>query len=456
MSNFKIFFASVFTIILSFQSQAQERVLLDEVLAVVGKNAIYKSDIQNGVKQLQLQGAPSGVGLECYVFEEKLFEKLLVHKAEVDSIAITDNDIDDAINRRMEYMLMRLGGSEVKFQEVYGKTVLEFKKEIRGTVADNLLATRVKGEITSNVSVSPEEVRTYFNSLPKDSLPVVPESYKLAQLVVKAKANGEEKRRVKRELEGIRKRIVNGSDFDLQARIYSEDPGTRDRGGDLGFLARTQLVPEFSAVAFKLEPGEISPVIESPFGFHIIQLIEKKGKLIHARHILKIPKVYNYDLDIAKKKADSIVKVIKNGANFNKLASDLSDDEQSKVNGGIVRNPNTGGEFFEVEDLDKELYVTVQQLEEGDFTEPELYSMRDNSTAYRIIYLMEKENFHMASIETDYDRIKAAALEAKKEKAFKEWIAKGLSGTYIKLPEIYKACEGLEVWYEHETIAKTN
>lgn len=453
MFNFKLL---TLLIISSLTSFAQERVLLDEVLAVVGKNAIYKSDINNGVQQLKLQGAPSGTGLECYVFQEKLFEKLLVHKAEVDSIAITDNEIDNAINRRMEYMLMRLGGSDVKFQEVYGKSVLEFKKEIRGSVADNLLAQRVKQKITGNITVSPEEVKSYFNKIPKDSLPVVPESYKIAQLVVKAKANAEEKRRVKKELEGIRKRILNGSDFDLQARIYSEDPGSRDRGGDLGFLARTQLVPEFSAVAFKLEPGEVSPVIESPFGFHIIQLIEKKGKLIHARHILKIPKVYTYDLNLAKKKADSIVQVIKNGANFNKLASDLSDDEQSKVNGGVVRNPNTGGEYFEVEDMDKNLYLTVQQLEEGAFTDPEPFTMRDNTTAYRIIYLMDKEEFHMASIETDYDRIKAAALANKKEKALEAWINKGLVGTYIKLPEVYKNCEGLEVWYNNETITKTN
>ena len=428
-----------------------EPVLVDEVIAVVGKNAIFKSDIDASVTQLQMQGAPKDFSTSCYVLQERLFEKLLVHKAEVDSVEVSDQEIDDAINRRMDYMLMSLGGSEKDFLKYYGKSVLQFKKEIRGTVADNILGQKVKGEITRSVTISPNEVMNYFNAIPGDSLPVVPESYKIAQLVVKAKPNAYEKKRVEKKLNDIRNRIINGTDFGLMAGIHSDDPGSRQRDGDLGFLSRNQLVPEFSAVAFQLQPGEISEVVESPFGFHIIQVIEKKGNLIHARHILKSPAIYESDMEKARQRADSISQVIKSGVDFNKLASDLSDDEASKVNGGVVRNQQTGGDYFEVEELEQNLYIKLQSMNEGEITKPEIFNMLDNSRAYRIIYLMDKLDFHLANIDSDYDRIKSAALAKKQEEELKKWINAHLEGTYIKLPESYKDCLGLSVWFSNET-----
>ncbi len=426
-------------------------ILVDEVIAVVGKNAIFKSDIDASVTQLQMQGAPVDFSTSCYVLQERLFEKLLVHKAEVDSVDVSDQEIDDAINRRMDYMLMRLGGSDEEFLKYYGKSVLQFKKEIRPTVADNILGQKVKNKILSSLTISPTEVKSYFSSIPSDSLPVVPESYKIAQLVVKAKPNSYEKDRVKKKLNQIRNRIVNGTDFGLMAGVHSDDPGSRLRDGDLGFLSRNQLVPEFSAVAFKLQVGEISDVVESPFGFHLIQVIEKKGNLIHARHILKTPSIYESDMEKARQRADSISKVIKSGVEFNKLASDLSDDDQSKVNGGIIRNQQTGGDYFEVEELERDLYIKLQGMKKGDITQPEIFNMLDNSRAYRILYLMDKLNFHVASIESDYDRIKSAALARKQEEEFVKWINSHLNGTYIKLPESYKKCSELSVWFSNET-----
>lgn len=428
-----------------------EPILVDEVAAVVGRNAIYKSDIQMDIEQMQQQGVSVDDEAYCYVVESKLFQSLLVHRAEMDSIDVSDSEIDSEIDRRMNYMLRRLGGSEIEFQKYYGKTVLEFKKEIRSTIADNIMARKVEGKITGSVTVSPNEVKSYYGSIPKDSLPVIAESYKIAQLVVKAKPNVYEKERTRNQLEAIRKTIVNGGNFDLQARIHSEDPGSKDRGGDLGYLAREQLVPEFSSVAFRLKEGEISEVVESPYGFHIIKMIKKKGNLINARHILIMPKIYAVDLEIAKERADSISKVIESGEDFNKLASDLSDDEQSKINGGIVRNPQTGGEYFETEQLDRDLYLTIQQLEKGKASLPTVMTMPDNTKAYRILFLMDKLEFHVASIETDYDRIKSSALEIKKQKEMKKWVSKNLDGTYIKLPEMYKGCDRLSVWYDNET-----
>ena len=435
---------------LSTKSQS-EVMLIDEVVAVVGKNAIFKSDIDASVSELKMQGGPTSFSTSCYILKEKLFEQLLVHKAEVDSVDVSDQEIDNAIDRRMNYMLMRLGGSDEDFLKYYGKSVLQFKKEIRSTVADNILGQKVRGKITSGVTISPSEVENYFNSIPKDSLPVVPESYKIAQLVVKAKPNNYEKKRIEKKLNDIRNRIINGTDFGLMAGIHSDDPGSRQRDGDLGFLSRNQLVPEFSAVAFKLQPGEISEVIESPFGFHIIQVLEKKGNLIHSRHILKSPSIYESDMQIARNRADSISKVIQLGVDFNKLASDLSDDEPSKVNGGIVRNQQTGGDYFEVEELDQNLYLKLQGMQNGDITKPDVFNMLDNSRAYRIIYLMDKLEFHVANPESDYDRIKSAALLKKQKDEVRKWINSHLNGTYIKLPESFKRCPELSVWFENQT-----
>jgi len=429
----------------------KEPILVDEITAIVGKNAIYRSDIQMDIEQMTQQGVTVDDEAYCYVVESKLFQGLLIHRAEMDSVDVSDSEIDSEIDRRMDYMLRRLGGSEVEFQKYYGKTVLAFKKEIRGTIADNLMARKVEGTITGGITISPNEVITYYNDIPKDSLPVIAESYKIAQLVVKAKPNVYEKERTRNQLESVRKTIVNGGDFDLQARIHSEDPGSKDRGGDLGYLSRDQLVPEFSAVAFRLKEGEISAVVESPYGFHIIQMIKKKGNLIHARHILIMPKIYEVDLEIAKERVDSISKVIESGADFNKLATDLSDDDQSKINGGIVRNPQTGGEYFETEQLDRDLYLTIQQLQKGKASSPTIMKLPDNSKAFRILFLMDKLEFHVASIETDYDRIKSSALDIKKQKELKKWVSKKVSSTYIKLPEAYKGCDRLSVWYENET-----
>ncbi len=435
-----------------FKIQGQtDPVLVDEVLAVVGKNAIFRSEINASIDQLRMQGAPTNFSTSCYVLQERLFDKLLIHKAEVDSVDISDKEIDDAINRRMEYMLMRLGGSEADFMKYYGKSVLQFKKDIRGTVADNILGQKVRSRITGEVMISPNEVIDYFNNISKDSLPTVPESYKMAQLIIKAKPSEYEKQRIKKKLNEIRNRILNGSDFGLMASIYTDEPGGRERQGDIGFLSRTQVVPEFGEVAFKLKPGEISEVIETPFGFHIVEVIEKKGNLIHTRHILKIPEIYESDMRKAKKRADSISNVIRSGIDFNKLASDLSDDEQSKINGGVVRNPQTGGNYFEVEELEQNLYLKLQTMQEGDISQPQIFNMRDNSRAYRILLLMDKMEFHVADISTDYDRIKSAALRQKQDDEVELWINSHLEGTFIKLPESFQNCSELSVWFKNET-----
>ncbi len=258
-----------------------------------------------------------------------------------------------------------------------------------------------------------------------------------------------EKNRIKTELSELREEIVNGKDFGLMALLHSHDPGTRNKKGELGFVSRDQLVPEFSAAAFKLQPGEISEIIESDFGFHIIQMIEKKGSYVNVRHILKSPKIYTTDLELAKIKMDSVLNEVKLGKQtFNKIAGQVSDDERSKENGGVLVNYQNGDDYFTAADLEEDLFFVVQNLKKDEISNPDLIMIPGGKNAYRVVKLLDKVEFHTASIETDYSKIKDAALLHKKQKVVNDWVKSKLKDTYVKLPENRSFCSDLDVWVE--------
>ena len=247
----------------------------------------------------------------------------------------------------------------------------------------------------------------------------------------------------------IRKQILKGKDFGLMALLHSEDPGSANNQGELGFLSRNQLVPEFSAVAFNLQPGEVSEVIESPFGYHIIKMIERKGNLINVRHILKSPQIYSTDIMLARQKADSIYKVLeKHPEQFAKIANQLSDDEYSAVNGGKLTNQQTGGDYFTANQLDNDTYLVVQDLKVKQPSKPSVIQLPREGNVIRIIMLNDKIEFHTAKLASDYDRIKKAALEHKKDKVLEQWIQKRIGSAYVRIVSGYEDCETLNVWYE--------
>lgn len=423
---------------------------LDGVTAIVGNTVILKSDIQVLLEQLKEQGIKADQQGRCHVWNQLLFQKLLVHRADVDSVEVSSKEVDAEIERRLKYLLGQMGGSEVEFEKYFDKTVLEFKKEMRPVIKDNLKVRKMQAKISQKVEVSPIEVKEYYSNIPKDSLPVIPEQYKIAQIIINPVPSEYERKRVRKQIDEIREEIVKGKDFGLMALLHSQDPGSKIKKGELGFVSRDQLVPAFSAAAFKLKEGEISEVVESEYGYHILKLIERKGTFVNVRHILLSPKVYSTDIQLCKMRVDSILTELqKEGANFNKMASTVSDDARTKENGGVMINFQTGDDQFAAEELDENLFFSVQKLDVGGTSSPELIQVPGGKNAYRLIHLMNKIEFHVGTIETDYAQIKKSALAFKKQKSVEEWVSDKIEGSYLKLPQECEQCETLKVWNLH-------
>lgn len=423
---------------------------LDGVQAIVGNSIILKSEVEIQLQQMKEQGVKLGSDSECHVWRQLLFQKLLVHKSGVDSVEVTEKEVDLEIDRRLKYLLAQMGGSEVEFEKYFDKTVLEFKQEVRPMIEDNLKVQKMQGKIAEKVSISPIEVEEFYRKIPKDSLPVVPEQYKIAQIVINPVPSEYEKQRILKQIESIREDILKGKDFGLMALLHSQDPGSKIKKGELGFVSRDQLVPEFSSVAFKLKEGEVSDVVESPYGYHLIKLIERKGTFVNVRHILLTPKVYTTDLELCKNRMDSIlVELNKGEADFNKMASLVSDDARTKENGGVLVNYQTGDDYFTAESLDENMFFNVQNLKVGQTSKPELIQVPGGKNAYRLLHLVDKIEFHVGSIETDYERIKKTALNFKKQKAVEDWVGSKIKDTYLKLPKECEQCDNLKIWNAH-------
>jgi peptidyl-prolyl cis-trans isomerase SurA len=423
---------------------------LDGIRAIVGNTVILKSDLQVLLEQLREQGVDAGDKETCHVWGELLFQKLLVHRADVDSVEVTGKEVDAEIDRRLKYLLTQMGGSEVEFEKYFDKTVLEFKKEMRPVIKDNLKVRKMQANIAQKVEVSPIEVQEYYNHIPADSLPIIPEQYKIAQIIINPTPSDYERKRVRKQIDDIREEIIKGKDFGLMALLHSQDPGSKVKRGELGFVSRDQLVPAFSAAAFKLKEGEVSEVVVSEFGFHIIKLIERKGTFVNVRHILLSPKVYSTDIELCKGRMDSILSELqKEGANFNKMASLVSDDARTNENGGIMVNFQNGDDHFTAEDLDEDLFFSVQKLKVGETSSAELIQLPGGKNAFRLVHLMGKIEFHVGSIETDYAQIKKSALSFKKKESVDKWVDEKIEGTYLKLPKECQHCANLEIWNKH-------
>ena len=426
---------------------APKEILIDEITAIVGGEIILASDLEIQLQQLVDRGITIGKKERCMVWEELLYQKLLLHRAELDSVEVSEREVDQEIDKRLRYLLGQMGGSEVEFEKYFGRSVLEFKDEMRPIIYETLQAKRMQANVAKDVEISPAEVEAFYRKIPKDSLPVVPEQYKVAQIMIAPKVSPFERERVYKELQSIRKELLNGKDFGLMALLHSQDPGSRNKKGELGYVSRDQLVPSFSAVAFNLKVGEISEIVESEYGYHLIQVLERKGSFINVRHILLTPKIYSTDIEMAQQRMDSVLQVLERGeVSFGKLAAAVSDDPRTNENGGVMINYQTGEDYFAADELEEELYFAIQNLQKGQLSKPEMVSYMPGKSAFRVLKLVDKVDFHVASIERDYSQIKKAALEKKKDKAVRAWISAKVDDTYIKLPDFCGECSNLSQW----------
>lgn len=428
--------------------------VIDKVIAVIGDNVLLLSDLENQKIQHEPSGYVPGSGTSCTLLEDLLFQKLLLNQAQLDSVEISEAQIQSELERRLRFFINQIG-SEEKLEEYYQKSISEIKSDFHDLIKDQLLAQTMQQKITGNIKITPAEIKSYFDKIPGDSLPLISSEMEVAQIVKKPVIRDEEKKAVKDKLEALRNRVLKGEDFGTLAYLYSEDPGSAKQNGELGFVTRTALVPEFASVAFSIKPGEVSEIIETDYGYHIIQLIEKRGEQVNVRHILLSPKVAPEDLITAKNYLDSIYTIMNthDTLTFELAAQLFSDDKDSKMNGGKIINPQTGTIKFDAELLgqyDPMLFFTVEKMKTGEQTQAIIWQKTDGSQAYRIVKLLSRTEPHRANLKDDYQKIQEVALQEKQNDAMKNWIVKKVKKTYIKIENEYKDCKFENHWINIE------
>ncbi len=422
---------------------------LDKVVAVIGSSIILQSEIDMQYAQYLSQGNPDNQDVKCQILQGLISQKILGQQAIIDSIAVTEDDIDNEIDRRLRSSIARAGGQE-RLEQFLNRSLIQYKDEIRPDIKEMLIANKMQSKITENVAVTPLEVKRYFDAIPKDSLPFFNTEVEIGEVVVYPKMSREEKEAFRDKAEALRLRVKGGEDFATLARLYSQDPGSAREGGDLGFMDRGSLVKEFAATAFKLKPGELSQVIETEFGFHVLQLVEKRGDQVNVRHILIKTEPVPASLERAKAHIDSVYqKVVKKTLDFGTAASLYSDNNDTKYNGGMMlnaENVQSRTTFIPTDKLDPSIFLTVDTMKVGSISEPVLFTGADGRQGYRLLMLKSKTGPHQANLEQDYPKIKEVAFEDKTNRTISEWFEKRRKITYIKIDSEFQTCSGLANW----------
>lgn len=436
--------------LLPCMTQAQERKqVVDGIVAVVGQTIIKNSDIEQAYRQVRLrQGIENAYAERCGLLESMLISKLLVHKGMVDSVEVTDEQVEDQVKYYLEAVVEQVGGKD-RLRDAVGYSYDELHDQYFDILHDRILSSRVESELTDNVKVTPAEVAEYFSKFPQDSLPMIDAQYEVAEITIQPSVTEEERDRVRTELSELRERIIKGEKFSMLAKLYSQDPGSAAKGGELGFFGRGKMVSEFEVAAFALKPGEVSPVIETQFGFHILQLIERRGNTVNVRHILMQPKTSSDDLLRARMTLDSIATEIRAGNITFEAAAEKHSDGVSRKQGGIVSNIQTGNNRFTREELSAHYPgISITSMEEGEISNATAITTDENKSAYCLLKMVKIHPEHRANLDDDYDRIFNAALQNAKTDKIVEWCNRMVKTTYIHISDDYKDCPNFRVnWF---------
>jgi len=425
--------------------------ILDKIIAVVDREIILQSDIEEQFRLVEAQQGNVPPEARCLIADQLLVKSLLLAQAEKDSIEVGEEEVDQQINSRVDYILSMMNGDIEQFEKYYEMSVLELKEKYRRDMKAQLLSDRMQSMIVQDVSVTPSEVRDFFHNVPADSLPYFSAEVELSELVVKPAINDEERQAALDEITELRRQVVeDGESFSKLAESNSDDPGSAKQGGSLGWVKRGQMVPEFEAALFRLKNKDISPVVKTEFGYHIIQAVERRGNTVFARHILAKPEITFDDTQKAKEKLDSIRMLIVNDSiSFTRAVKMFSEDEESKNNAGMLINPQTGTTLYTVGDLPTEIYFAVDEMKVGDISEPLEYYDARGEVHYRIINMRSYTEPHKANLEDDYAKIQKAAVEQKKAAYMSDWIDKTATKTYMIISDDYRQCPNMSKWFEH-------
>lgn len=418
--------------------------LIDKTIAVVGNEMISLSELEQEILYMRMQGMYSNKNMRCEQLERMLENKLFLMQARVDSLSVNQEMVASTLSQRIDAMRTQLGGDE-NVEKTYGKPLYKLRQEWKQQMEDMSLTQQMQQQISSQVpELTPHDVKEYLAETDPADLPMVPIKYQLSQICIypdREAAN----LAVKEKLLGIRERIMNGEKFSTLARIYSEDPGSARKGGELGLASKSIFWPAFSDAAMSLKPGVISQIVETPDGFHIIEVLEKKGDMFNARHILIKPSYTDEDRQKAFKTLDSLKTEIQNNAvTFQMAARFYSQDAQTKTNGGQMADPYTGSSYFEIDQLKPEDYAAIKDLKEGEISEPVQSTDnegRNGNTVYKIIKVDKIIPAHTASFDKDYSELLEEARSKKQEAAIDQFINGKIKTTYIIIDPLFKNCD---------------
>jgi peptidyl-prolyl cis-trans isomerase SurA len=421
--------------------------LVESVAAIVGNEVIYLSELENTVADLRRGGNRTQIDqLRCNVFREMLVSKLFLDQARIDSIVVTDDAVEGELNMRMNEAI-RSAGSEEALVGYFKKSMVEIRRDIKKVMLEQEIVREVQAKIADKLSITPAALKRFYNSIPRDSLPVIPAKYELSIIQVDPPSNEDNKAEARQKLLDIRSQILAGKSFNVLAVMYSEDTESAKTGGEIGFLTRGNLEKEYADAAFSLTQNTVSKIVETKYGFHIIQLIGRMGDMVNTRHILVRPKVKPDQQLKAMTKLDSLANLIrKDSLKFEDAALRFSTHKDSRINGGkfVSSNPSDRVTWFALEELNPEMYVKIREMKVGEISEPFRTTDENNNVVFRIIRLDNELPAHTANVKDDYQNLYNAAMMTERTKVYDKWVKEKIEITYIKISDEFKSCDFLK------------
>ena len=442
---------SLFCLTISFAVKAQvKKVLADKIIATVGDKFILKSDVENAIGDYkrQAQGQENiELPSECQIVEGQLIRKALVLQALIDSIIVTEEDVEVAMEGRVRSFIQQFGSKEV-LEEVAGRTVFQLKEDFRILIKEQKLADEMQTKIVEKVKITPTEVKNYYDKIPVDSLPLYESEVQVTELVMHPKANRDIEEYVIQQMLEYRKQIESGANkFDQLVKLYSEDPSSKENLGVFNLNRNEKnFDPAFMSGSFRLKEGQISAPIKSKFGYHIIQLVSRSGDDAVVKHILRIPPITNDEINETKLFLDSIRKeMIANKLSFGEAVNKFSDDESSKFSGGAITGRD-GSTYVNIDQLDKEMVVLMKNMKPGDISTPQVYLDDRGRKTVRLIYFKERTTPHRENLKEDYNKVAQRALEEKKAKSMETWFKEHVPSYYVFVDDSFQGCVELTDW----------
>lgn len=437
-------------------TKAQE--MADKIIAVVGKNRIIlQSDVELEAMQLRQQDPNYNDSSKCFILQQLIIKKMLVEQADRDSLIVPEEEVEGTLDNRLRYFVQQYGSKE-RMEEMAGKTIYQIKEEFRDGIKEQMTSEKVQGKILENVKITPAEISAFYSKLNADSLPFFPATVEVGQIVKDPPVQPEMDELAHKTLEDIRKKIVEeGKSFETEATINSDDPGSRDNGGRIDGVTRNGgFAPEFVAATFKLQNGDISPIFKTKFGYHIVQMISRKGDEADVRHILKKPNLVSSDFQKALNNLDSIRNLLVSGKmSFAEAVGKFSTDEAAKRTGGMIADPYTGNTILEMTKLDPAMVLLIDTMKVGNYSAPQIFITDMREKSCRIVYLRNRTQPHKANLREDYSKIMDVALGQKKTNTMIEWVKQKLPSIYLKIDPAYQTCSCFKDWHlNNETTAK--